>query len=260
MGNRADRIEQVLREAGSRLEVAEIAKRISKLEGTAPLNVSVVSATVSQDNAIRDRQGRTPRFNNYGDGNEKHGYVSLRSPVVPTRISSSAASAATIPAFIETANSKIREQVKAAVSKLSWQEFESNFLSQILEALGFNSVEITQPTRDGGKDAICRYRRGIVNSEAFVSAKHWGGGKRVAVDEVQRLRGLRGNADTGIIVTSSEFTQDAKREAEPSQHQRTIVLIDGDLIVDTCMQHAIGVKPVNLPTLYQFVGFKEESE
>ena len=34
-----------------------------------------------------------------------------------------------------------------------------------------------------------------------------------------------------------------------------VVLVDGDLIVDTCMRMGIGVKRVDIPELYQFSGF-----
>jgi len=140
---------------------------------------------------------------------------------------------------------------------MSWQEFESNFLIQIMEALGFRSIEITQKTRDGGKDAICKYKRGVVESEAIISAKKWKT-QKVSADEVQRLRGIRGNADTAIIFTSSKFTDSAISEAMPSQNQRSVVLIDGDLIVETCFSSGIGVKEIKIPTLYEFIGFGED--
>lgn len=233
--------------------MAEIGVQLAENEGVTSLHPSTVSATVRQDNATRSAQGRTPRFNHSGNGTEEWGIVSLR--VVPKAVpSAKLQDSVQISAAIEAANNQVRSQLKQAVTNLSWQEFESNFLARVLEALGFNSIEITQPTRDGGKDAICRYQRGIVTSEAIVSAKQWKS-KKVAADEVQRLRGIRGNADTAVIVTSSEFSAEAKREAEPSQNQRSVVLIDGDLIVETCFGHSIGVEQHDLTNLYNFVGF-----
>ena len=219
------------------------------------LHPSTVSATVRQDNATRSAQGRTPRFNHSGDGTEEWGVVSLRE-VPKATTSSKLYEPGQISAIIESVNIRARTDLKQAIASLSWQEFESNFLAQVLEGLGFNFIEITQPTRDGGKDAYCRYKRGIVTSEAIVSAKHWKS-KKVGADEVQRLRGIRGNADTAVIVTSSEFSAEAKNEAEPSQNQRSVVLIDGDLIVETCFEHSIGVRQVSLTPLYDFVGFNE---
>lgn len=131
---------------------------------------------------------------------------------------------------------------------------------QVLEALGFSSVEITQPTRDGGVDGKCRYTRGLVQSEAYVLAKRWNSKKNVDANEVDRLRGVKGVQDTGIIFTSASFTKGAKAAAEPESGGRFIVLIDGDLIVETCFAEEIGVKNVSLPVLSEFAGFDFDSE
>ncbi len=253
MSTRAERIFDILQSGGGRLSVAEIGEQLARIEEVSFLHSATVSATVRQDNATRSAQGRTPRFNHSGDGTEEWGIVSLREAPKATP-SIKLQDPGQISAIIEAANVRARTDLKHAIASLSWQEFESNFLARVLEALGFNSIEITQPTRDGGKDAYCRYKRGIVTSEAIVSAKHWKS-KKVGADEVQRLRGIRGNADTAVIVTSSEFSAEAKSEAEPSQNQRSVVLIDGDLIVETCFAHSIGVRQVLLTSLYDFVGF-----
>jgi len=259
MATRAERIIEILTKAGGRMKVADIADGLAAMEGVKTLHPSAVSVAALQDNRVFDGKGRTPRFNIYGDGNEQWGFVSLRLAPGEKDVSDLSKYHDKVPAIIEGANRRVKEALKKAIRELSWQEFESNFLTRILEALGFNAVEVTQPTHDGGRDALCRYTRGIVSSEAVVSAKHWSS-KRVSVEEVQRIRGLKGNADTGVIITSSYFTPEAKKEAAPSQNQRAMVLIDGDLIVDTCLAHSIGVKKPALPTLYQFVGFAGEGE
>ena len=66
------------------------------------------------------------------------------------------------------------------------------------------------------------------------------------------MRGIKGNADTGVIITPSSFTLGALVEAKPTQNQRSIVLVNGDLIVDTCMKHEIWVRKCELPTLCTF--------
>lgn len=256
MTTRADRIHKILEMAGGRLAGYEIASQLAADEGVSGLVTSTVSATVAQDNKTRDASGRAPRFNTYGDGGEEWGFISIRkdAPVPEKDLRNFHGQ---IPQAIESANEETRKRLKAAIADLSWQQFEANFLTRILEALGFQGIELTQLTRDGGKDATCQYKRGIVSSEAIVSAKHWKSNS-VAAIEVQRLRGIKGNADTGIIVTSSTFTADAKIEAAPSQNHRSIVLIDGELIVETCISTGIAIRPVNLPSLYEFVGFDDD--
>jgi len=257
MTTRADRIEEILKEHGPRLRVAEITKKLEALEQTS-LHQSTVSATALTDSRTREGQGIAPRFNIYGDGTETWGYLSLRqAPGLPAGSPPHVMHSPS--ALIEQENRAIREKLKAAIQELSWQEFESNFLLLILEALGFHRVQLTQRTRDGGVDAHCTYQRGIVASQAIVSAKHWKT-QNVAADEVQRLRGIKGAADTGVIVTSSTFSEDAKAEAAPSQNQRSIVLVDGDLIVATCLGNGIGVEKVILPASFRFIGLKGAEE
>ena len=253
METRADRIYKILIENDGRMKVADLHQRIAAVEEVDPanLNTSTVPSTTRQDNTTKRNQGRQTRFNVHNDGSESHGYISAINPATQTTDP--------IPDLIETENDKVRDQLKAAVKQMSWQEFESSFLEEILDALGFTEISLTQRTRDGGKDALCSYKRGLVNSEAIVSAKRWNS-QSVAADEVQRLRGIKGNADTAIVVTTSTFTADAVKESEPSQNQRSIVLVDGDLIVDTCLEHGIGVRRRELPATYVFEGFEREIE
>jgi len=256
MNTRADRIADILsKQDDGRLSVKELAIHLANAESAERISSAIVSATVRQDNKMRVQRGFAQRFNHFGDGTETRGYVSLRiQPGAGNKRQSK-----TDPAMlIQRHNESIKKELKTAIATMSWQDFESQFLTQVMEALGFNSVEITQRTHDGGKDAICKYKRGIVESEAIVSAKRWTT-TSVPVSEVQRLRGIQGNADTAVIFTTSKFTKAAIEEARPSQNQRAVVLIDGDAIVDACLNAGIGVIRVELPTLYKFIGFDEEA-
>lgn len=263
---RADRIDEILVVAPERrMRVAEIREKLVALEGFPELDSAAVSVAVRQDNVAYRNQGKQPRFNVYKDGTEHFGYVSLtKEPkaassfrqVVEDPLSQ-------IPLLIEKAAGSVRERLRQQLSELTWQEFEANFLTTILGALGFADIEITQRTRDGGVDAYCRYRRGLVTSYAIVSAKHWKTAP-VPVDEVDRVRGIPNPADavadTGIVVTSSTFTGPAIERAKPAAGMRQVVLIDGAQIVETCIQNQIGVEIVELPRLYRNKPLLEESE
>ena len=257
MQTRADRIYEILKQADGRLRAKEVHAKLAEQEAIDPavLNAAIVPSTTRQDNTTRRNAGRQVRFNLYNDGDEEWAYISL----VNVEPADEGAAIDPVPQMIEKANNMVRDQLKAAIRHLSWQQFESSFLEQILEALGFTDISITQRTRDGGTDALCTYKRGLVESEAIVSAKHWTSNS-VGPDEVQRMRGIKGNADTAVIVTTSTFTTGAVNEAEPSQNQRSFVLIDGDLIVNTCLEHGIGVRKRDLPALYAFAGFQSTLE
>lgn len=254
MTTRADIIFEILKDSNEKMNVSSILEKLAEKEGfnKNDFNSSIISSTVRQDNRTRINKGLVKRFNFFGDGEEERGIVSLvEQAIIGNKKQILEKPNIQIPALIEAANKKVKEQLKDAISQITWREFESSFLTQILDALGFEDIQITQPTRDGGKDAYCNYKRGLVMSEAIVSAKHWKT-KVIDASEIQRLRGIKGSSDTGIIVTSSSFSEAALAEAAPSQNQRAIVLIDGDLIVDTCFEKQIGVKIFNIQNLYEY--------
>ena len=255
MGTRADLIYNIVSKNGGKLSVSDIRKKVAESEGvqTQELNPSIVPATVRQDNKINADLGKTKRFNT-----EQRGYISIYDMKIFSSKKDIIENPETgIPKLIEEVNIKTRHKIREALQQIDWREFETNFLPSILESLGFHNIQVTQPTRDGGLDALCNYQRGLVKSEAIVSAKHWHPKQSVSVQEVQRLRGLRGNSDTGIIITTAKFTQDAINEAAPSQNQRSIVLIDGETIVDICLEKNFGVSEIETPKLYNFVGFQD---
>lgn len=260
MATRADRIYEIIKNSGGRMSVANLRIELAKEENTDPEDLmNKIAPTVAQDNKIRSRSGVAERFKTFGNQMEEFGYISIYDTSHPVR--SLRDPYEQIPELIQAANKKVKEQLEEAIQNLSWQKFESNFMTQVLEALGFSSVEVTQATRDGGVDARCFYNRGIIRGEACVSAKGWKPKNKVGRPEVQRMLGIGGRHDTVIIFTSSKFTPDAKKEAEPQWNpQRTVVLIDGDLIVDTCFREKIGVEEAPLPVFSKFVGFESEQE
>lgn len=250
MPSRADRIEDILLERGGRLQVNQILTDLALIEGGSNI---AVSATVRQDNQERVKRGQAKRFRVFerdGGGDEEHGYVSLVPQVTSLEVSQT--DEEKIANQVVAANSQVREDLRKYIKELTWQDFESIFLSQLLKALGFQDITITQPTKDGGQDALCTYRMGIVSHEAIVSAKHWSR-QTVGPDEVRLMRGIVSDADTGIIVTSSDFSSGAVSEAEKRMPgHRTVILINGDLIVETCIKEGLGVQEVELPKLFRF--------
>ncbi len=255
---RADKIYGIIKNNGGRMKVSDLISELAKVEDTEPADLqNKVPPTVRQDNETRRSSGRAVRFKRSGDETEEYGYIGIYDASHSVRITKDQDPYERISELIEASNESVRNQLKEAIQNLSWQEFESSFMTQVLEALGFSSVEVTQATRDGGVDAKCFYNRGIIRSEACVSAKQWK--SKVRVNEVRSMRGVGGNHDTVIIFTSSKFTPDAEKEAEPRPNSAAVVLIHGDLIVDTCFREGIGIRKVPIPAISEFVGLESES-
>ena len=141
MATRADRIEKILQEHGGRSTVSLILNDLALVEGvdldTLRYNASA-SATVRQDNAERVKRGQAKRFRVFerdGGGDEERGYISLVASA--TSPEAGKTDGEKISDQVVLANSIVREALKEHIKGLTWQEFESIFLSRLLATLGF---------------------------------------------------------------------------------------------------------------------------
>jgi hypothetical protein len=119
-------------------------------------------------------------------------------------------------------DSEIRDEIDAKLIEyfslhpeqlysLSPRKFEE-VVAEILSGFGF-LVELTQRTRDGGRDIIAISSEPI-GMKLLVECKRYGRRKTVGIAPVQRLHGVcrADGATKGILVTTApRFTQPAKR-------------------------------------------------
>jgi restriction system protein len=116
-------------------------------------------------------------------------------------------------------------------------------LSQrLLRESGFQKVEVTGKTGDGGIDGF-----GILQVNPFVSfnvlfqCKRYQGA--VTPSQIRDFRGaMMGRADKGIIITTGTFTIEAKKEAR-RDGAPPIELVDGDTLVQMFEQLQLGLIP-----------------
>ena len=113
---------------------------------------------------------------------------------------------------------------------------------RLLRESGFEKVQITGKSGDGGLDGI-----GILQINAFVSFKVLFQCKRysgsVNASQVRDFRGaMMGRADKGIILTTGGFTADARKEAV-RDGVPPIELVDGEKLMDMFEQLELGLKP-----------------
>ncbi len=113
---------------------------------------------------------------------------------------------------------------------------------RLLRESGFEKVQITGKSGDGGLDGI-----GILQMNAFVSFKVLFQCKRysgsVTSSQVRDFRGaMMGRADKGIILTTGTFTADARKEAV-RDGVPPIELEDGEKLLDLFEQLELGLTP-----------------
>ncbi len=123
------------------------------------------------------------------------------------------------------------------IYKLTPRKFEE-LIAEILKDRGWE-VELTKETRDGGKDIIARRETDVGRLLCLVEAKKYRKDRPVGVSLIRNLYGTLcdANATSGMIVTTSTFTQDAQTFQE--RHQYKLALRDYTNLVDwiNCYGH-----------------------
>ena len=110
------------------------------------------------------------------------------------------------------------------------------FLKEFLKDLGFKDIKVTQKTKDGGIDLIC-YKdiiEGIntLESEKFiVQAKKYN--KNISPEKIRALNDARNIGISKLFITTSDFSKQARNEADEIQD---MYLITGQDIINFYIQ------------------------
>jgi restriction system protein len=93
------------------------------------------------------------------------------------------------------------------------REFEE-FIAQIFSKHGF-SVELTQRTRDGGRDIVAIRSDLGLRSKYIVECKRYAPNRPIGVELVRNLYGVQQQegANKSVLATTSRFTKDAQEFA-----------------------------------------------
>jgi restriction system protein len=135
-----------------------------------------------------------------------------------------------------------QEQTLGALSIMEAGAFE-RLCQRILRESGFTRVEVLGRAGDGGIDGIGVLRVNLVSFHVLFQCKRWKGS--VGASVVRDFRGaMVGRADKGLIITTSAFTADARREAT-RDGAPAIDLVDGEALCGLLKDLRLGVA-VNL--------------
>jgi restriction system protein len=135
-------------------------------------------------------------------------------------------------------NKVVRRQLRTELLNLSPKGFEE-LIGVLLAEMGFDSVEVTPLSNDGGIDVRGNLIiDGVLPIRMAVQAKRWKA--NVQAPAVQQLRGSLGVEEHGMLITASGFSKGAATDAERPGATH-IALVTGDQLVDLLIQYEIGV-------------------
>jgi restriction system protein len=139
-----------------------------------------------------------------------------------------------------------REQIISILRALPPSGFEK-ICQRLLRESGFKKVIVTGKTGDGGIDGegILEINP-LITFKVLFQCKRYKDNNSIGPSTVRDFRGaMQGRADKGIILTTSYFTKDAKKEAI-RDGAPPIELIDADGLVDLFENRELGLKPIKI--------------
>ena len=124
--------------------------------------------------------------------------------------------------IITSIDDEVKKYLKKHPEKLyelSPRKFEE-LVASILKDMGFD-VELTQATRDGGRDIIAHVRNAVCSYLTHIECKRYAADNKVGVGIIREVIGVHHirKATKSIIVTTSFFSHDALKEAERMENQ-----------------------------------------
>ena len=199
--------------------ITERALELIHTESRTP--AATMYAAVLSEIRRQETRGETPRFVQHG-----RGMVGL-SAWLPSEVAG----------IIEEKNREVRQALLDRARSISPAEFET-LVSELLVAMGFEDVELTNLASDGGIDV----RGTLVVDDAVrirmaVQAKRWK--NNVTAPIVQQVRGSLGAHEQGLIITTSDFSRGAKTEANRSD-AAPVALINGERMGALLAEYEIG--------------------
>lgn len=146
----------------------------------------------------------------------------------------------TVIRSVEDFNRTQRDLLRERLESMNPFAFEQ-LICDLLTEMGYDDVEVTQPTNDKGVDVKAVAQFGITTINEVIQVKrHRANIQRTVLD---MLRGSlhRFKAQKGTIITTGDFGKGAK-DAAFEMGAAPITLINGDTLIDLLIQHGIGLK------------------
>ena len=130
--------------------------------------------------------------------------------------------------------------------------FEQLVVNLLLE-MGYGSDELSGhvlgKSHDGGIDGVI-YEDKLGLSKIYIQAKRNDSGNTIGRPLLQAFVGAMQDVQKGVFITTSSFTKEARTYAE-KQQQKSLKLIDGDLLAELMIKYGIGLEKVQTYTVYK---------
>lgn len=140
-------------------------------------------------------------------------------------------------------NQQQKEQLREQISTMNPYKFE-HLIGQLLEAMGYEQVEVTKASGDKGVDVVGRVQVGITTITEVVQVKRMQ--SNITRPVIDQLRGALPyhSAIRGTLITTGRFAGNCEKAAlHPGA--APITLIDGDRLLELLIENNVGIRRSN---------------
>jgi len=141
--------------------------------------------------------------------------------------------------LIQKQNDTVRKELREKLHEMDPYMFEF-LVGDLLSKIGYENVEVTKRSNDGGVDILANLTvGGVTNVKTIIQVKRF----KSNVD-VKVIRELRGSAEVdqrGLVITTSNFNKGAIEESQ-APNKMPVSLVDGEKLLDLMFQYGVGIK------------------
>jgi len=215
-------------------EITRLARELGLLTTEGKTPEATLYSVVLTEIERAEKRGQTPRFVKHG-----RGMISLAHGAQPGTASPARGAQASIVDQIKLHNMQLHQQLLAHLKEMSPQAFEE-LIGKVLGEIGFEEITNTTYSSDGGIDVRGQMVvGGVIRTTMAVQAKRWKNNVQAPI--VQQVRGSLGTHEQGLIITTSDFSLGARKEAQ-RENAVPVALMNGEQLVDLLFEHGIGVQ------------------
>ncbi len=157
-----------------------------------------------------------------------------------------------IGAALEEHIASIKQQVLDSILNNSSDFFEHLVLDLLLKmgyGYGKQAGIVTGGPHDGGIDGIISEDK-LDLDRIYFQAKRYNPKNKVRSKELQAFIGAMGHIQKGVFITTSSFIKEGK-DFMDKQQQKSIKLIDGELLAELLVRYEVGVLPAQNIKIYK---------
>ena len=148
--------------------------------------------------------------------------------------------------------SSLKQQILDHITECHPSFFESLVVNLLLK-MGYGSDELSGKvlgkSHDGGVDGVI-FEDKLGLSKIYIQAKRYSADNVVGSPALQAFVGAMQDVQKGVFITTSSFSKEARTYAD-KQQQKSLKLIDGDLLAELMIKYEIGLELKQIYPVYK---------